>query len=148
MDSEQLHQFVQKQREIVLTAYEQARSYSNIIMMGGYAGLFAIWGFTKAELVQWQVVSVGLLALISLLFFVLFEIYASWLRSTQTFSLLKQLTQAEQMNRFPEDYGKQEQARAANLAKVWPFFFFGALISGLGAAGVLVFAFVQKLVWG
>lgn len=147
MDPE-LHQLIEKQKDIVLTTYEQARSYSNIIMMGGYAGLFAIWSFTKTELVQWQVVSVGLLALVSILLFVLFEIYGSWLRSAQTFGLLKQLAQAEQMNKFPDNYGKQERVRVETLAKIWPFFFFSALTSGLAAAAILAYSFVQKLMGG
>jgi hypothetical protein len=145
MDPELL-QFIEKQKEIVLTAYEQAKSYSNIVMMGGYAGLFAIWSFTKEQLVKWQVIAVGLLALLSVLLFVLFEIYGMWLRSVQTFTLLKQLAKAGQMNKFPDDYGKQERERAESLSRIWPFFFFGALISGLAAAAILLWAFVQKLV--
>lgn len=102
MDKE-LQAFIEKQKEIVLSSYEQAKSYSNIIMMGGYAGLFAIWSFTKDDLAQWQTMLVGLLAVLSVFSFVLFEIYGVWLRSTQTFNLLNQLKKAEMLNKFPDD---------------------------------------------
>ena len=130
----ELQEFIQKQKELIITSHEQAKSYSNIIMMGGYAGLFAIWGFTKSNLAKWQSVSVGLLALLSVLIFVLFELYGLWLRSTQTFNLLSQLQKAERLNKFPDDYGKQELKRSETLAKVWPFFFFSALLTALLAA--------------
>jgi len=146
MNKEELQDFIQKQKEIVVSSYEQAKSYSNIIMMGGYAGLFAIWNFTKSDLARWQSMSVGLLALVSVFTFVLFELYGVWLRSTQTFNLLSQLQKAEKLGSFPADYGKQELKRLETLAKVWPFFFFTALGTALIAALILAWSFVAKLI--
>lgn len=148
MNKEELQEFIQKQKEVVVSSYEQAKSYSNIIMMGGYAGLFAIWNFTKSDLARWQSMSVGLLALISVFTFVLFELYGGWLRATQTFNLLSQLQKAEKIGRFPEDYGKQELKRSEILAKLWPFFFFIALGTALLAALILVWSFITKLIYG
>ena len=143
-----LQEFIQKQKEVITTTYEQAKNYSNIIMMGGYAGLFAIWGFTKSNLDKWQSVSAGLLALFSVLIFVLFELYGLWLRSTQTFSLLNQLQKAERLDKFPDDYGKQELKRFEILAKLWPFFFFSAIATALLAALILVWSFISQLIFG
>jgi len=144
--NEELQEFIQRQKEVIITSYEQAKSYSNIIMMGGYAGLFAIWGFTKSNLEKWQSVSVGLLALFSVLIFVLFELYGLWLRSTQTFNLLSQLKRAESLDKFPADYGKQELKRSEALAKLWPFFFFSAIGTALLAALILVWSFISQLI--
>ena len=145
MDKE-LNEFVESQKKLVLSSYEQAKSYSNIIMMGGYAGLFAIWSFTKNNIEEWQSITVGLLAILSVSSFVLFEIYGIWLRSTQTFNLLNQLDEAEKLNRFPEDYGKEEMSRTKTMAKVWPFFFFFTLGTGVLAGLFLLWAFVSKLI--
>jgi hypothetical protein len=41
MNKEELQEFIQKQKEMLISSYEQAKSHSNIIMMGGYVGLFA-----------------------------------------------------------------------------------------------------------
>lgn len=140
-----LQGFIEEQKKLVVTSYEQAKSYSNIIMMGGYAGLFAIWNFTKVHLEKWQSISVGLLALISIFIFVLFEIYGAWVRTTQTFSLLSQLKEVENLGAFPKDYGKQEFKRSEALAKIWPFFFFSALATALLAAFILGWSFVLQL---
>lgn len=148
MNKEELQEFIQKQKEIIRSSYEQAKSYSNIIMMGGYAGLFAIWNFTKLYLVCWQVMAVGLLSLVSVLTFVLLETYGVWLRATQTTNLISQLQKAEKLGSFPADYGKQELKRSETLAKVWPFFFFTALGTALLAALILVSSFVTKLIHG
>ena len=146
--NKELQEFIQKQKEVIITSYEQARSYSNIIMMGGYAGLFAIWGFTKSNLEKWQSVSVGLLALSSVLIFVLFELYGLWLRSTRTFNLLSQLKKAERLDKFPDDYGKQELKSLEVLAKLWLFFFFSAIGTALLAALILVWSFISQLMLG
>ncbi len=148
MNKDELLEFIQKQKEIVISSYEQAKSYSNIIMMGGYAGLFAIWNFTKLYLVCWQVMVVGLLSLVSVLTFVLFELYGVWLRGTQTTNLISQLQKAEKLGSFPADYGKQEFKRSETLAKVWPFFFFTASGTALLAALILGGSFIAELIFG
>lgn len=141
-----LQDFIEQQKKIVLSSYEQSKSYSNIIMMGGYAGIFAIWSFTKADLEQWQSMTVGLLAILSVFSFVLLEIYGVWLRSTQTFNLLKQLKTAEKLGQFPIGYGKEEMKRIETMAKVWPYFFFFTLGTGVLAGLILLWAFVSKLI--
>jgi hypothetical protein len=40
-DSE-LENFIQKQKEVISNSYQQAKEFSNIIILGGYAGLFTI----------------------------------------------------------------------------------------------------------
>jgi hypothetical protein len=147
MDKE-LQEFIAKQKEMVISSYEQAKNYSNLIMMGGYAGLFAVWNFTKNDIEPWQSLTVGLLAIFSVLSFVLFEIYGIWLQTTQTFNLISKLQEAEKLNKFPKDYGKQGMLRAERLAKVWPYFFFVTLCSGISAGGLLIWSFVEKLVCG
>ncbi len=144
MDDE-LEKFITKQKEFVASSYDQAKSYSNIIMLGGYAGLFAIWNFTKDDLEKWQSFTVGLLAVISILIFVVFELISTWLRGKQASSLMVQLNEAEEMHRFPEDYGKSQQEMTAKYMKVWPYFFFGSVIAGVGAAGILIYSFISGL---
>ena len=107
MDDE-FQDFINAQKEVVVNSYEHARQYLNIIILGGYAGLFTIWSFTKSDLQTWQVLSVGLCILLSLLIYIFFELYGSWLRTTQVNNQMKELLEAEQLNRFPDEYGKSE----------------------------------------
>lgn len=145
---ENLEKFITKQKEIVVASYEQSKSYSNIIIFGGYAGLFAVWNFTKNDLEQWQSITVGLLAILSIMIFVVFELASAWLRGSQVKSLMAQLDEAEKLGSFPEDYGKLQRESATKFMKVWPYFFFGAALTGLGASAVLVYSFVQHLLCG
>ena len=75
-------EFVKKQKEVITASHEHAKQYSNIIILAGYAGLFAIWNFTKQSLENWQTLSVGLLTIISVLIYIIFELYGAWLRTT------------------------------------------------------------------
>ena len=137
--------FITKQKELVSSSYEQAKSYSNIIMLGGYAGLFAIWNFTKDDLEKWQSFTIGLLAVVSVLIFVVFELISTWLRGKQANSLIIQLNEAEEMHKFPEEYGKSQRETMEKYMKVWPYFFFGSVITGVGAAGILIYSFISGL---
>ncbi|MBN0315103.1 hypothetical protein JTM73_33150, partial [Pseudomonas aeruginosa] len=52
----------------------QASNYTNLIMVAGYAGLFGLWSTLVGRLPQWLYALCGLLALLSLLLFVSWEI--------------------------------------------------------------------------
>ena len=64
-----------KQIELTKALSQEARRYSTVIMIAGYVGLFSIWNFTREDIGNWQVLSVGLLATISLAIYIGFELY-------------------------------------------------------------------------
>ncbi len=138
-------EFIEKQKEVVITSYEHGKQYTNIIIFGGYAGLFTIWNFTKDQLQPWQVLSVGLCILLSLFLYIAFELYGSWLRTTQVANQIKELEEAEKLHEFPENYGRSEQSRATRFISLWPYFFFGAVGFALIAALILTYSFISGL---
>src|SRR5258708_37946291 len=71
------------QIRIIAGAYEKANAYTNLIILAGYAGLFALWQFTKDYLSRTQVLVSALLTLTSITIFVLFEIYKAHFTSRQ-----------------------------------------------------------------
>ena len=143
--TDDLEEFIAKQKEVIVSSSEQAKSYSNIIMFGGYAGLFAIWNFTKDDLAKWQSLTVGLLTIISIFIFVIFELISTWLRGRQANTLMAQLREAEGLHKWPEEYGKSEQEIMTKYMKAWPYFFFCSVIAGAGAAVILIYSFVSGL---
>ena len=145
-DDRELQDFIQKQKEVITNSYEHAKQYTHIIVLGGYAGLFAIWNFTKDTLSNWQVWSVGLFTLTSLLIYIVLELYGSWLRTTQVNNQLKELLKAEQLNKFPEEYGKGEISRVNKFMAIWPYFFFSSVAFALVAAFILIYSFIYSLV--
>ena len=110
---EKQKELIEKQKELLALAnsYRDAKQYSNIILFSGYAGLFAIWNFTKGDLQKWQVLSVGLCILLSLFIYIVFELYGAWLHSTQVRNQIKEPQEAEQLNGFSEKY-----------MAAWPYF--------------------------
>ncbi len=74
---------VEIQIRIIAGAYEKANAYTNLIILAGYAGLFALWQFTKENLSRTQVIVSALLTLTSITIFVLFEIYKAHFTSRQ-----------------------------------------------------------------
>ena len=142
----ELHKFIEKQKEVVRSSYEHGKQYSNIIIFGGYAGLFAVWNFTKDSLSEWQVLATGLFTLLSIFIFIVFELYGGWLRATQVYRQMKQLEKAEELNKFPEEYGEGERSRVDKFMAIWPYFFFGAIAYALIAAIILLYSFVYGLV--
>lgn len=145
--TDELQKFIDKHKEVVITSFEHSKSYSNIIIFGGYAGLFAVWGFTKDNLEQWQSMWVGILAIISIVIFVIFELASAWMRGNQVKNLMAELEQAEKLHQFPEEYGKKEREHSAKLLKVWPYFFFSAAGTGIGAGVILLCSFIGNLVY-
>lgn len=137
---------LQKQKEVIQSSYEHAKQYSNIVVLGGYAGLFAIWNFSKEALESWQVLAVGLCALISLVIYIVFELYGAWLRTTQVANQMNELIQAEQLQKFPEEYGKGELERSTRFMAKWPYFFFSSVGFALLAASLLIYSFIAGLV--
>ena len=144
-DDDEFEEFIKKQKEVITASYEQAKQYSNIIILAGYAGLFAIWNFTKQSLENWQTLSVGLLTIISVLIYIIFELYGAWLRTTQVKNQMEELIDAEKLHKFPDEYGKGEISRVSIFMAVWPYFFFSAIAFAIGAASILIYSFVSKL---
>lgn len=147
-ESRELSEFIEDQKTVISETYEHAKQYANVIVLGGYAGLFAVWNFTRDSLEKWQVLSVGLCALISLLIYIAFEIYGSWLRATQVNNKVLELEKAQKLHQFPADYGKSEMARVQRFMKLWPYFFFTSVGIALIAVLILLYSFVGGLIAG
>ena len=61
---------------------------------------------------------------------------------------MRELEKAENLNKFPEEYGKGELYRVSKFMKAWPYFFFSAIFFALGAAIILIYSFIIALVFG
>lgn len=144
-DGSEFEESVNKQKEVIASSYEQAKQYSNIVILAGYAGLFTIWNFTKDNLEVWEALSVGLLTIISILIYIIFELYGAWLRTTQVKNQMNELLEAERLHKFPDEYGKGEMSRAGVFMAIWPYFFFSAIAFALCAASILIYSFISKL---
>jgi hypothetical protein len=64
-----------RQKEMLADTFSQARSYTNVIMVAGYAGIFALWNALSKELTPATNLGIGLLVAVSICAFIGWEIY-------------------------------------------------------------------------
>lgn len=62
------------QLKVVTATFDKAAAYSNLMLLGGYAGFFGLWQLTKDYLSKSQALWSALLVLSSLAAFVIFEV--------------------------------------------------------------------------
>jgi hypothetical protein len=150
--NEALQLFGESQIKMIAESFEKAGAYTNLVMLAGYAGLFALWQFTKEHLSRDQTIWVALFILLSIAIFVLYEVFKSW-------SINRQLIDYASVFRNPQNTASAE-AMIATLQKLdkdkrmagiigqrfWMLAYFATLVTGLAAAFVLLYAFLRLLI--
>jgi hypothetical protein len=69
--------------ELTTAAHEKAKIFMAIIGTAGYAGLFAIWGWVGHDLARWERLSIALFLGVSLLIFVVWQLYDAFVIARQ-----------------------------------------------------------------
>ncbi|HBB96752.1 MAG TPA: hypothetical protein DC054_15340 [Blastocatellia bacterium] len=142
------------QIRIIAGAYEKANAYTNLIIVAGYAGLFAVWQFTKDNLSRKQTLISALLIIISLAIFVIFEIYKAHYTSRllrqygKTVQDPKNKSSPEQLLSAMNEFEAAERRAGMHFVQFWNAAFWLTTITGLAAACVLVYAFLRQLFRG
>lgn len=146
------NEIVDAQIEIMSAAYDKSIAYGNVIIIAGYASFFAMWSFTKEYLSARQVLWSAILMSISVLCFVLFEIWKMFVSGKlllQYQRAVAELTQSNDPNQFIQtmrDHGKKEQKMTIAFGKIWYFNLMICIPTGLIAFGILFYAFIAGLV--
>jgi len=126
-------------------------AYTNLVIVAGYAGLFALWHLTKEHLSRNQILSAALLLLVSIIVFVLFEVYKAYYSSTALLGYSQIVNRPENQNSLAklaseiERYKLDDQRRGIRFGKSWLVVFIVTTLTGLGAAGILLYAFIRGL---
>jgi hypothetical protein len=142
------------QIKIVTATYSQAAAYTNLVLLGGYAGFFGLWQLTKEYLARTQILCSALLILVSLLFFVLFEVAKMILVTKSTLRKAKVLESVDATSTPATTLAALREVESSLELSVGPFMrFWGvsvfvSLVTALLAAGILAYAFVAELLSG
>ena len=139
------------QIRVVTAAYSQGAAYTNLIILGGYAGFFGLWQLTGQYLSKQQALWAALLMLTSLCIFILFEVYKMAFVSHQTFARAKLLNAPDArsdpnvlLKRLNDLQALQESQSVVSM-RIWMLALASTVAFGLSAVGVLVYAFVTGL---
>jgi hypothetical protein len=134
--------------EIQGKLFDRAAAYTNLILVGGYAGTFAIWSATRPQLPPKANIAVACALGFSLAAFVFFEVYKG-IRIACNFlkgrNLLAKLDLSDDPLRDIKEYARREQKLSISFLPTW----IGALVLAVGGAlvafGLLGYNFMAVL---
>jgi hypothetical protein len=132
--------------DIYSKAYDRAAAYTNLIMLGGYAGGFAIWNFTRAYLTARASAWTALLLLSSLTVFILFEIYKMVFHTRHGIKIAALLRQSKPVAEIVSDVQEYDKIIVREglffVQRIWGTALAVCVVTALAAMVILVWNFV------
>lgn len=134
--------------EISTKTFDKAQSYTNIVIIGGYAGTFTVWANVKTSLSQQANVWVAAMLLFSLTVFVAWEVASMIVRATM-FSNMQALARPKDADDFfaavAEFKTKQDRYSLLTM-KIWPLVLVATIVPAVAAISLLGYNFFALLV--
>jgi hypothetical protein len=122
----------------------QATNYTNLVMVAGYAGYFAFWSTLITKLPNWLYALSGLLALLSLLLFISWEVTKMiWgnAHMNRTNKIITASNGPNAINAFTAAY----QLYSVKTHRIWTWFLVPTVACGVGAGLLLLGFFCWKI---
>jgi len=138
-------QFLSDVSNIQKSIFDQASNYTKLVLGLGYAGFFAAWSGTKANLRPVELIGSALLMCLSLFAYIIFEIFQSRFLSKAGIDLARTLNKPGLEMSALEEYKKRTIEAQTSYFKLWRFIFPFCAITGVLAALVLIEAFFRSL---
>jgi hypothetical protein len=131
--------------ELVARMFDHASSYTNAVIVAGYAGFFAIWGFTR-DIVPplWHAVA-ALLFAASATAFVLWQVYVMIHTGIAHAKLGKGLRVGGDPAAALDELTKAEQRAAVARFYAWAVVMIFTVVTGVAGIAVLVWHFAAPL---
>jgi hypothetical protein len=128
--------------------YDKASAYTNLVMLGGYAGSFTLWSYTKQQLPARASIIVALCLGSSLVGFVLYQVYKIVSQITHFTHIRYLLSPNRTLIQFFSEYNRLENLeaeKALDNSHVAAFVLTFCLITALTALGLLFLNFCFSL---
>jgi hypothetical protein len=131
---------------------ESMAAYTVVVIFGAFAAIFTIWSYTKDYLGEWATYWVGALLGTSIMVFVAFEVFkvaATGFSSVKVVELLnKDLSPSDFFIQQKALVKKQSEFNQLVNIPIWKAALFITVVTGFGAAGILMFHFVSAIAKG
>jgi len=131
-------------RKLVAELYGQAASYTNLIIIAGYAGAFATWQFVDKFLSPKARLASAILLLISLFLFIGWEVWKMVAESRKMRHLAQALTRIPSERRLAAVEQLLLEGQLRN-ATIWRAVLIPTIVSGFFGGAVLIAALTAKL---
>lgn len=138
--------FFRFQKEMLAELFSQARAYTNVVIVAGYAGAFAIWNFLSERLTPATGLSVGLLLCISLATYVAWEIYAMVQKQVSMAALRLAVDDFGRYSSELKLHQEKNQLLLRRFERYWPIVMVVAVGSATLAIAMLISAFCHALI--
>jgi Sec-independent protein secretion pathway component TatC len=121
-------EFLDKLAEYFSRQFESSMYYTNIIIGGGYAAFFGVWGIIKDLLTNFDKVYSVLFMSASLLLFIIWEII-KMIYSSISFNKIGKALQKTSDTFFQKM--KQQEKTELFMMQLWPWFLIPTIVSGI-----------------
>ncbi len=138
--------------KILAAAYDKAISYTQVVIMVGYGSFFAMWSFTRDSLSKRQVLWSAIFMSISIVTFVLFEVYQMYCRGKSLLSLQKALLARDTKDDLQkleirlDEHTAKMQTMTVSQGRYWLANVIVAVVTGLIAIVIIFYGFISALI--
>ena len=134
---------LEKVVELVLKQWDKMTAYTNLLLVAAYAAFFATWTQAEPFLSEFWFVVAGLLASLSVVIFITFEIAKVYLTS----QALKKMGKAAVQSRavFFREMQNIEKIEAKQI-NIWVWSFWPTVVTGYAAGLIVIIGFLIHLV--
>lgn len=136
---------LQQQKEILAYVYEKTSAYTNLVMIGGYAAMFAIWQLVKAHLSNGQELLIATLVTSSIILFAGFEVFKMISHALFFRRLYKIISSNIPDHERPQSWLIAWKDYSAKESRVWVYFLVPTVITGFSAAFTLLWVFLRSI---
>jgi len=133
---------------IMSASYDKSVSYTNLFMIGGYASFFVVWSKMFDQFPKFYMGLAGVLMFISLIVFIVWELYKMIFYSTNLRDLHKVLEEKDP-KKFNVKLSEQqinEKKRNLRQVKIWWLVLIFTIIPALFAAGIIICLFCKYII--
>jgi len=144
----QREETVQVLIRIMSASYDKSVAYTNLFMVGGYASFFVVWTKMYDQFPKFYMGLAGVLMFISLLEFIIWELYKMIFYSTNLRDLHKVIEEKDP-KKFNDKLSKQQindKKRTLEQVKIWRLVLIVTIIPALGAAGIIICLFYAYII--
>lgn len=136
---------IEQQKQILSHMYQKASSYTNLIVLAGYAGIFGIWQYVREILSKQITIWIALLISCSLIIFVGYEVW----KMIAEAMFMRRLNKVIEVNVTPQErsivWQRVFTEYARKQSKTWVFFLVPTVLFGFSAAFILIYQFIKNL---
>jgi hypothetical protein len=136
VDPAKLNEFIQQQNQL----FQKAEAYSKTIILLGYAGLFALWGFVKDHLSHRAIMWTALLVGFSLIVYIAWEIVAMAQRALVHHRFNKAISaHPADLAKAINDFDQQTRAIEMRSVAIWRVILVLTVVPGFVGAFILLY---------